>query len=47
MGAITVEIDDDLDMAFRQKVLITKKNKKGALRGCVEEAMRLWLKEGE
>lgn len=43
MGKIIAEIDDKLEMAFRQKILVRKRNKKGALRDSLEEAVKLWL----
>jgi len=39
------EIDKDLEMKFRQKILGKFGAKKAALREALEEAIRLWLKE--
>ena len=48
MGHIFVKIDNELEKAFRKRVLELKGSKKGALSEAVEEAIRLWLeKHGE
>jgi len=45
MGVINVRVEDEVEMAFRRKVLEVKGKEKGALGKAVEEAMELWIKQ--
>ena len=45
MGVINVRVEDEVEMAFRRKVLEVKGKEKGALSKAIEEAMRLWLNQ--
>jgi len=43
MGRIVVELDEDLEAAFRSEVAKRLGMKKGNLKIAIEEAMRMWL----
>ncbi len=44
MGRMTIQISDEVDRAFRHRILNLKGTKKGVLGEAVEEALVLWLK---
>jgi hypothetical protein len=41
---IVVDINDELGLQFRKKILERYGTKKGSLQKAVEEAIKLWLK---
>lgn len=43
MGKIFAEIDDQLELKFRELILKKFGARKGALETAVEEAIRLWI----
>ncbi len=47
MPQYSFNINDDLDKEFRAMVFKTKGMKRGALLTALEEALDLWVKDGE
>jgi hypothetical protein len=46
MGRIVVELDDELDTAFRKEVARRLGMKKGNIKIAIEEAIHLWIEQG-
>ena len=47
MGKLSFEVPDDVEMAFRMKVLKKYGSKKGALSMALTEAMKLWIEKAD
>jgi hypothetical protein len=45
MGRIVVELDEELDKAFRDEVARRLGMKKGNLKTAIEEAIRIWISQ--
>jgi len=43
MGRIVVELDEELEKAFRDEVATRLGMKKGNIKIAIEEAMRMWI----
>jgi hypothetical protein len=47
MGKITALIDDNLEKELRLEIVRRKNRERGHITEAIEEAIRLWLKEGQ
>jgi len=47
MGRIVVELDEELDVAFRNEVARRLGMKKGNIKTALEEAIRLWIAQDD
>jgi hypothetical protein len=45
MGRIVVELDEELDTAFRNEVAKRLGMKKGNIKKAIEEAIKIWLQQ--
>ena len=45
MGRIVVELDEELETAFRNEVARRLGMKKGNIKKAIEEAIKLWMQE--
>ena len=46
MGRIVVELDEELEKAFRNEVARRLGMKKGNLKAAIEQAMKVWIEKG-